>query len=323
MVLILRIAFSVGLVALLLWRADAGDVLAHLGGLAPWAGVGALALFATAQCIGGLRWRIVLESGGDPAPRVPYLTGLLFVGMFFNFFLPSTVGGDVARAEVVQARLASRVDAYAGVLFDRFVAFLTVVVIGMAAVIGGRIAYGWDDPDVLWLSAALFVLGVGALVALRAPAAERLLRLPLGWLPDSVSNPLHRAFDALRSYAARGPMLVRVLGLAFLVQLVGTIGPIWVLSLGLGLDVPAAFHFVAVPLVIVVTLLPVSFNGVGLREGLYVHLYGKMGVDDDAAIALSLAWTLLMVVMAAFGGLLLLWRGAAWRRPHEDSAPPQ
>ncbi len=315
----MRIGFSAGLMALLLWQAGVGRVLGRLAWLEPWAMVGALALFATSQAVGALRWRIVLESGGDAAPRVPYLMGLLFVGMFFNFFLPSTVGGDVVRAEVVQARLASRVDAYTGVLFDRFVAFMAVVAIGMLAVLGGRVVYGWDDADVLWLSAGLSVMSVVLLVALRSDAMAGLLRVLLRWLPDVLAVPLTQAFEALRRYAARGSMLARVLALAVVVQLVGTIGPIWVLALGLGLDVPAVFHFLAVPLVIVVTLLPVSFNGVGLREGLYVHLYAKVGVANDAAIALSLAWTLMMVLMAALGGVLLLWRGAEWRRPSAES----
>jgi glycosyltransferase 2 family protein len=84
---------------------------------------------------------------------------------------------------------------------------------------------------------------------------------------------------------------------------------VWLLARGLGIEAPLLFHLIAVPIIEVIALVPISFNGIGLREGAYVFLYAQIGVAPEAALALSLAWTLLLLTFSLVGGLCWLWPG--------------
>lgn len=92
-VLTLRTGMSVGLLAVLFHRIDPSHIWATFSSMhiAPFAV--ACTLFFAAQVLSAFRWKIVMSVWNQPAPGVGYLNGLVHVGMFFNFFLSSTVGG--------------------------------------------------------------------------------------------------------------------------------------------------------------------------------------------------------------------------------------
>ena len=82
-----------------------------------------------------------------------FLSGVFLIGLFFNFFLPSSVGGDVVRAELVRSRVRGRTEAYTSVLFDRFMAFNATLAISLAAAVVAWLRFGWFDLHVAvaWL----------------------------------------------------------------------------------------------------------------------------------------------------------------------------
>ena len=72
---------------------------------------------------------------------------------------------------------------------------------------------------------------------------------------------------------------------------------------GLGLDVPVTAFFFLIPVTTLITMIPISLNGFGLREGAYVFAFSSIGISAEAALALSVIPTLCMIGMSLIGGI--------------------
>jgi hypothetical protein len=81
---------------------------------------------------------------------------------------------------------------------------------------------------------------------------------------------------------------------------------VWIIGAGMGIEVPAFYHFVFVPVIILATLVPVTLNGFGIREAAFVYLYGRENVSPADAVAMSVVLTGLLVVFGLVGGLATL-----------------
>jgi glycosyltransferase 2 family protein len=301
---LLRVLLSGGLIVGMIYLADPEKIWDSLSRMEFWPLFYACLLFAFGQALTALRWQVVLRSARSDAPGVWYLNGLCHVGLFFNMFLPSTVGGDVIRAEMAKSFSGGRTASYSAILFDRFSAFIAVVLIGTVALCFSYAGIGWIDWQVILLTVLFIAVTVLVFVVLETPVAERMLdwfnRGPLVKPVAIVRNGL----DLLQGFTANRPMLFHIVALSLLIQ-ASVVVVVYFLGVGLGLHVGILFHFVAIPIIILVTLLPVSLNGLGVREVLFVVLYAKVGVPADEALALSFSWTLILVLFALFGGLCL------------------
>jgi uncharacterized protein (TIRG00374 family) len=305
--LLVRLAVSACLVTLLLTTTDFSRVVQILAGARPSPLIAAVWLFFLGMVLSACRWRLVLGACNPVRPSVPSLARVVFIGMFFNLFMPSTVGGDVVRAELTRSHLRDRIESYSCVLFDRFIAFNSILLISFSAAVFARLYLGWFEPQILavWLvfmsASAVFVATI-----LYFPA-----HLVPGWARRGIIGLIYRLFEqaqcALRSYMVDFGLVSRMLLLALAVQIVGLILPVWLLAVGLDIDISLLFHVVAVPIIELVSLVPVSFNGIGLRETAYVVLYGGAGVAPEAAIALSFGFTILLFASGLFGGLCWMW----------------
>jgi len=307
--LAVRLTVSAGLVILLLATADINRVTEILSSVRPLPLLAAGGLFLFGTILSACRWRLVLSTGNTERPPIHVLTGIMLVGMFFNLFLPSTVGGDVVRAEMTKSWAGGRIESYSCVLFDRFVAFNSILLISCSAAVAALPLLGWFELHVLaiWL---VFLLGGAGFVAtilwfpiLRAPYWAR--RGALGRLCGS----LEQARSAVRNYITNFSLVGRVFLLAIAVQVTAMILPVWLLAGALRLEVPLAYHLIAVPIIELIALMPVSFNGLGLRESAYVILYAGVSVLPEAAIALSFSYAALLFAFGLVGGLCWLWPG--------------
>ena len=120
-------------------------------------------------------------------------------------------------------------------------------------------------------------------------------------LPEARRQQLQLAWDLLRA----PKMLAETTLMSALVQLAG-VAILCCLSAGLGLEVPFAYYCVLGPMVSLLTLLPVSFNGMGFREGGTVVFLAPLGVDQSTALTLAFLWFAVNVAVSLLGGLVYL-----------------
>lgn len=301
---LLRVFLSGGLIAAMVYLADPEKIWTSFTNMELWPFLLACALFAVGQILTALRWQRVLRSLRDNPPGLWYLNGLYHIGMFFNFFLPSTMGGDVVRAEMAKSFSGGRAASYTAVLFDRFSAFIAVVLIGAVALCFSYAGIGWFDWQVVLLTLLFVAIAVLVFVVLETSVADRLLDLLNRRPLLKVAAVLRNGLALLQGCAANKPMLFYIVGLALVIQTL-VITVVYFLGVSLGMDIGPLFYFVAVPIITLVTLLPISVNGLGVREVSFVVLFAKVGVPSEMAIAMSFSWTLILVLFALFGGLCL------------------
>jgi uncharacterized membrane protein YbhN (UPF0104 family) len=281
----LRLACSLALLGLLAWRTNwhqVADAFAHLR----W-GLWLLAalVYAGMQVVSSLRWQWLARPLGFAEPLRRFLA-FYYVGMFFNLVLPTSVGGDVVRAWYLAGGPGRRLDAFLSVFVERLSGLLVLLAIACTAAAVCPLALPWWVPWSVWGLTAAGLLSVPALLCLaRLPCPSARLQGPHARLVRFAGQ----LTAAGRLYLGRPRLLLGTTLLSAVVQ-AGNIAVVWLIGLAVGARVPEAYYWIVVPLVTILTLLPVSLNGMGIREGAMVTLLGPLGVGSGTALSLAFLW---------------------------------
>jgi hypothetical protein len=237
---------------------------------------------------------------------------ITFIAQFFNQALPSTVGGDAVRIWMASREGSSLRLAAHCVLADRGIAtamLLLFVVAGFPfqnAVLAA--------PTIQW---AVNSLAVGALAGFAlCLMAAGVLRNRCGRL-RLVAEVCDMALAIRRVLGSRSHG-VPVLALSALNQILSILGML-LLALALNIVVGWTAFFVLVPFVLLLSMIPISIGGWGLREGIMIAAFGYVGVSRDSALSLSLLFGLATMAVSLPGGVFWLLQRA--KTPPVDEAP--
>lgn len=297
----LKLLVSVGLLGYFLSRVHPERFL-HTFASANYSWIAlALTVYLFAQAISAVRWTMLARPLGIATPFKD-LVKYYLIGMFFNLFAPGTVGGDVSRvyylvrdeAAHAQGRGVTTMHAAMSVLMDRAIGMVVLVWLGAAGLL---LFPQYAVPYTVRM--VTFLLGLGfALVVLLTPLFRRLL-------PEDGHSFVVKVRLVLRSYRMQWRALAAASLLSIVVHLIQT----WmhvVMGRALGLDLPFAFCLIVYPLVGTFSAIPVSLNGLGLREGGYLYLLAVIGVGTEKGVAFGLLLFLIVALDSLIGGLLFL-----------------
>lgn len=267
----------------------------------------ATAVVLAALVLAAFRWHLFLRAVRIERSRAEAVRAYL-IGAFTTNFLPSQIGGDVTRAWIA-GRPRTRVRA------------LTTVIVDRATLLGCLLVLGWvvyaANPGPVPGS---LVVALGAASTALALAGIATATLALGGsrlrsrLPQRLVGPGRDARDALRA-CMNDSLLLRTTLLGLVYQALILL-EVWLLSCALDVRVAFSVLAVTVPPVLILTTLPISIGGFGVREGGFVVLLGQAGVPATDATVLSL-FTAVAYALATLPGAGLLLRRQA------DSAAAQ
>jgi uncharacterized membrane protein YbhN (UPF0104 family) len=245
-------------------------------------------MYLAAQILSSIRWWILSDTLAFPGQWRTYL-GFYFIGMYFNLFLPTSLGGDVIKVHFLSREEGRRFLAAFSVVGDRLFGLIAMLLLGAAAV---RL-----KPDVLPGHFAIF-LSLGGIVILCGLVGMPFFHRVFKGLWPGISQHL----IGLLALWQRPRMIIVLLGLSFCLQALG-MGAVAVLGAGLGIEIPLAFYFASLPLVTIATLIPISFSGIGVREGAFVYFLGLKGIQPEPALCLGLLFFSVQVAISLLGGL--------------------
>ena len=307
--LAVQVAVTVALLAILFWRFDWADFLQVLRRISFGFYLATLAATAAGQLLYALRWRVML---GGMGLQVPYreVVQQYLVAFFLGNLMPTTVGGDAAKVYYLGRRVGY-VEVGASVFVDRFLGFLCL------AVIGGALAWSGSAPS------RLFVLNRNLLTMFAATFAGI---LAISWLaPIERLVPARLRWDRLSSWSARTREFVgyvrlgacRFRTLAAAAAVVFAYAALMTLVyrrffLATGVHVPPVVSVmnVIVSMSIFVNV-PISVNGIGLREQLHYLLFAALGLPKEVSVSVSLlVFSHFLVISLAGYGLWLRARTA-------------
>lgn len=289
---------AVALIARLVDLRETGRILreAHLG----WA-LFAVLIYVFGQMMSAFRWWLIGRSVGLGGRYLDYAR-YYFIGMFFMSFGPSTLGGDFIRGLYLAEGGGRRARAFNSVVFDRLNGLVILVAIGAAAFLIFP-EYRSLAPEfalMFWITVAF-----GSALLVGWALAPFLVRL---FLPADHKIRRFVEVDLGPFWSDRG-MLVQTSIVSFFFHLVQILGQ-WAVSRAIGITVPFSYIAVFHPLVSAIASIPVSFSGIGLREGGYLYFLTKFGVDQPSAVAYGVLWLLVIIINSLLGGLVFLASGA-------------
>jgi glycosyltransferase 2 family protein len=298
----MRIVVTLALLGIVAAQIDWSRMAARIRGGHPLDFLAAVALVVIALIIGAYRWWLLLRRANVPL-GASSVARAYSVGIFSNTFLPTAVGGDVTRALLVVRR---------GPLLTNVA--ITIVVERVASIIGlvgmAWIAFAFQSATVP-KGAQIFLAWVTAVVVVASllgfVAVTRGSRLARAMTPRRFMATARQSRSLLLRYANDPPLLVVLLVLSLLFQ---ALVSMQLVMLARAIDVHLAFSTAAVvlALVTVVTLIPISIGGFGVREGSYVVLLGGVSIAATEATLISLL-TVATLFIASLPGAYMLVRG--------------
>ena len=288
----LRLAGSVLLLAVLAWRTDWRHLATAFAGLRAGWWLLAVALYAVTQVVSSLRWRLLARPLGFHEPLGRFVA-FYYVGMFFNLVLPTSVGGDVVRAWYLDARSGRKAAAFLSVFADRASGLLMLIAIACAAAVCSPLDV---PPRALWS-----VYGIAARACFGLAVMLGLTRYSVLGTQYPKLAKLLTAARALHDALWPRPRVLLVTTLLSVFVQSANVVVLWLAGLALGLDVPASYYWILVPVVTLMTLFPVSVNGMGVREWGTVLMLAPLGVGKEAATALALLWFLTFSAVSLAG----------------------
>ena len=306
--LIARIAVSVLALATVVWRTDLRDAASVIGDAHPaWL---ALALLINVAAVAGSTalWRTMLA--GRPPASFGSMLRAYFVGLFYNNIGFGTALGDISRGAALAASGARAGHAAVSVMSERIVSCLALLALASA---GAFYLLPRHASAAIGVWALFFttLAGIAAFAAIlpRAPAL-RAMSPTRHALADASAASLELVRDSVH--------LARAAGIAIGVQLCTVAASVCVLrSLGEVISLPQALA--VVPMIAVFVLLPISVQGIGVREATYVYGCSLIGIADEIALSAALLSYLTTVAVSLVGAALLV--SALARRHAIEPAP--
>lgn len=308
-----KLVITVVLIGFLLSRLSLDEITAamnkhHWGWL-----LAALVMYGVSAFGGALQWAWILRTAGIAAP-VREVRRLYFIGLFFNNFLPANIGGDAYKVVDLGRQEGKPLAVFGATLLDRLLG-LTALTVVAVLVLAGAVAAHIPLPR-----SALLLLPV--LVLLAAVLASLLSQRIGGRLPDLVAKVglpglaerVRRVTDEFTLYRPRVRWLNLMLAFSMGVQLLRVVTHLLV-ARGLGFDLGGEQMvqlLVLIPMLAISLTLPVTINGIGLRESVSANLLVWAGLAAPQAVAMEVAAYLVQVVFSLQGGVLL-WLGR-WGR---------
>jgi uncharacterized protein (TIRG00374 family) len=248
-----------------------------------------------------LRWQMLLKAADIRLPLKRVIISFSG-GIFFNLFLPSTIGGDLMRSLDLAAHTKKPNEVVATVLLDRLSGYVGLVILALLAIM-----FGWQFVRD---SSVLFIIGIitALLIAILLILFNNFLYVRINkFLDSSGAGKIRESIKNLQQeiyiFRRNKKMILSNLAISFLVQLSSPIS-FYFIALALGIKIRIIYFLVFLPIIGAITLLPVSIGGLGLRDATTIFFFAKAGVSRDLAFAMSLISFFFILIYGALGGLI-------------------
>lgn len=257
--------------------------------------------------LSSIRWQILLKAQHIDS-KLKFLFKSYLVASFFNHFLPSTVGGDSIRTYDSWKLGENKEKAFAVVILDRFLGLLTLLLFAVISMILSPHLSDKIPGIIFWI----FLITIGALLIvwfiLSPPLKyfENLKNKNKGII-SKIAGFIFKIDTAFSQFSDKKGKLFSALGLSFLLQL-NVVFYYYLISQSLGLEVAFIDYFLIVPLTIFITMIPISFNGVGLRESALFLFLSQFGVLQAEAIAFAWLEYGMLLLLGIIGGIFYTLR---------------
>ena len=301
---VIKIIICAGLLWIVFTRIDINTVFAVMARINPWYFVVAYIIYIIANLFFIIRWKIVLNATGINN-RFIRLVGLYYIGCFFNNFLLGAVGGDIIKAYYSGKDTAKTELSFISVFLDRYIGLIALLI--LITLTSFFVDYQLLGVQFYFFLIPITVIALGITALLSTGFAIYVNRL-LGNHMRQVQNFISLANQAFKTVFTRFSLFIWAIICTFaFLLIVSLINYLFVISMGRSIDMGYITLFTF--LMALIASIPITINGIGLREITFLYLFSGHGLSPDEAVALALLGFLLVVTFSLPGGIIfLIWR---------------
>ena len=276
---LLKLTISGGFLYLVFSRIGVSDLSEAFLGLNGWVLIAAFIMFLIQSALNAKRWMVVMGFFGVIFQFLPLLR-ITFISQFVNQGLPSFIGGDALRVYWLNREEQQLKEAVHSVLVDRIIALIGLAAFMLIGAPGFIYLFGLTPATegVLLLSAVVLI-GILAFFCLPTLFNSNSTIMLLRYLVEVSSRTKRLLFSAITGKTVVAQALA-IHGLSILA--------IYLLALGFGLSLSFWELLIVIPPVILISVMPVSIAGWGVRESAMIAALGMLGVPVETALAISL-----------------------------------
>jgi uncharacterized protein (TIRG00374 family) len=299
-----KTAVTVTTLALLLFVVDWRLALQRLTTTVPYWLVIAICLNIVAIIVSAWRWQRLVAVLSDKL-NFKEAVRLYWIGYFFSTLLPSNIGGDVVRLAMAR-RVGSVAAIFSSLVVERVTGFVVLICLSLVSLLlfPPILEYLSLQGSVLVIVAGVVFVPVIALLlyrTLKTPGKKALSNSTLG---QRIAGKVGKIGESLATYRRSAGVLWNTIALSFVFYAVLYAFQASLL-MSVGANVSLWAVIISAPLVMLVSALPISINGIGVSEGVFVAAYAYMGVQPEAALAAAALRRLVITGVAPVG--LLFW----------------
>lgn len=260
-----------------------------------------LPLLALNYLVSSYRWKKLLIHENTEHVSLSYLTGLYFIGSFFNNFMPTSVGGDVYKVYALGKKIKHNANAFTATFMERFTGVLALVFISYIGLVKTLNIIVSLLPEFIKnssLNVAIFkfflFFGIWILLFLGI------------YLFKKISNKveiLKKLRNSFGMYKGKNNVFIGAVLTSFIVQFISIFTQFFVFK-ALGVDLPLWYALFTFPVIALLGFFIPSLNGFGVQDALYMQLFMYVGVSTEISLSASIVYHLLRLFVSLFGGIL-------------------
>ena len=262
------------------------------------------------------RWNILLKAKNTVIPFIE-IVRIYFVTSFLGMFVPSSIAPDAMRAYLATKYGCTNAGAISSIFLDRLLGLLSFALVASVSCL---VLFLNGNSQIISTTMLILVLmpflAIALWLLLHRYIAQILQKFSGTRYFNSVSRILVDFYSSLISYKNNVRDLIKVTTFCFLNHGLFIV-TVYLITLSLNVQVPVVNLCIFVPLVALVTMVPISLGGLGVQEGAYVYLFSRSGLSVQESIAVAFLIRVVSTMGCIPGGFLYLGSGFQGKKIHE------
>ena len=234
------------------------------------------------------------------------------IGSFYGPFLPTSIGIDFSRALSLAKRVSKRGDAVGSMFVCRISSLFSLLLLASIATVQLKVVN--DHGHLQWLVIGVFISFILGFYSILNSTFRRIIGYGFDKIgAKRMKDEIKSASQSFRNFLINKKALVLNMFLSFLSQIIG-IYFVYVAGLSLNIEIPLMAYYIYVPIIQLITLIPISLGGIGVREGGFVYFFSEAGASQAQSLSLSFLLLFQMLSMTIAGGIFYIMREMRQRK---------
>lgn len=245
-----------------------------------------LILYVTGQIISAKKWEVISEYLGFKKSFSDYVS-MYFLGMFYNSFLPTNIGGDVVKIVKLNDKSEnSGKRALASVLFDR----LSGVAVLVGFIIIGFMINNTDNSTLQIVSYSLILLLILGCI----------LTFYIAKHPDILHSKFKKYIETLLVPIFNKDCILGIIVYSVVFHII-VIAIHYCIAQMFNFPISTSYYLLLYPISAIAAALPISVGGIGIKEFVYVYMLKMIGIDTSSALIFSLSFSMIILFSSLLG----------------------